>query len=104
MLVEMRVDQVAGFDLSLLNMYRWHPATERIDISRRAYSGWTILKCTSDRITGTRERYVPNCLIILRMPYIFLKCESRGMGEEARMRKLLRRQHPGMSMGMQHLV
>ena len=39
MLVEMRVDQVAGFDLSLLNMYRWHPATERIDISRRAYSG-----------------------------------------------------------------
>ena len=34
MLVEMRIDTVSGFDLSALNTFRWHPHSERVDLSR----------------------------------------------------------------------
>lgn len=34
MLVEMRITQVSGFDLSGLNRYRWNPGHEKIDLSR----------------------------------------------------------------------
>jgi hypothetical protein len=34
MLVEMRITDVSGFDVSNLNCYRWHPGQERIDLSR----------------------------------------------------------------------
>ena len=35
MLVEMRVGCVAGFDLSVLNRYRWYPGLERMELDRR---------------------------------------------------------------------
>lgn len=35
MLVEMRVGCVAGFDLSVLNRYRWYPGLERVELDRR---------------------------------------------------------------------
>ena len=35
MLVEMRVGCVAGFDLSILNQYRWYPGLERVELDRR---------------------------------------------------------------------
>ena len=35
MLVEMRVGHVAGFDLSVLNRYRWYPGLERVELDRR---------------------------------------------------------------------
>lgn len=35
MLVEMRVENVAGFDLSVLNQYRWYPGLERVELDRR---------------------------------------------------------------------
>lgn len=35
MLVEMRISDVCGFDLSGLNRYRWNPGHEKIDLSRR---------------------------------------------------------------------
>lgn len=34
MLVELRMGEVAGFDLSVMDAYRWHPHTERIDLDR----------------------------------------------------------------------
>ncbi|KAK9917705.1 hypothetical protein WJX75_007354 [Coccomyxa subellipsoidea] len=34
MLVEMRITDVSGFDLSGLNRYRWNPSHEKIDLSR----------------------------------------------------------------------
>lgn len=34
MLVEMRITDVWGFDLSGLNRYRWNPTHEKIDLSR----------------------------------------------------------------------
>ncbi len=34
MLVSVRLEEVAGFDLSYLNRYRWHPQSERVDLSR----------------------------------------------------------------------
>ncbi len=33
-LVEVRLGDVAGFDLTTMNAYRWHPHTERVDLSR----------------------------------------------------------------------
>ena len=35
MLVEMRVGYVSGFDLSVLNRYRWFPGLERVELDRR---------------------------------------------------------------------
>ncbi len=34
MLVEMRISDVSGFDLSGLNRYRWNPGHEKVDLSR----------------------------------------------------------------------
>jgi hypothetical protein len=34
MLMELRIGEVAGFDLSVMDAYRWHPHIERIDLSR----------------------------------------------------------------------
>lgn len=34
MLVEMRIETISGFDLSALNAFRWHPHSERVDLSR----------------------------------------------------------------------
>ena len=34
MLLELRVGDVRGFNLSALDAYRWHPGTERVDIDR----------------------------------------------------------------------
>ena len=36
-LLELRVGEVCGFDLSTLNSYWWHPGTERLDLSRLPY-------------------------------------------------------------------
>lgn len=33
-LVDMRVTNVCGFDLSYLNRYRWGSAAEKVDLSR----------------------------------------------------------------------
>ncbi|KAK9863942.1 hypothetical protein WJX84_003683 [Apatococcus fuscideae] len=33
-LVSVQLEEVAGFDLSYLNRYRWHPQSERVDLSR----------------------------------------------------------------------
>lgn len=35
MLVEMRVGHAAGFDLSVMDRYRWHPGLERVQLDRR---------------------------------------------------------------------
>jgi hypothetical protein len=34
MLVELRIGDVAGFDLSVMDAYRWHPHLERVDLSK----------------------------------------------------------------------
>ena len=34
MLVELRIDDVSGFDLSALNVFRWHPHHDKVDLSR----------------------------------------------------------------------
>lgn len=34
MLVELCIGEVAGFDLSVMDTYRWHPHIERINLSR----------------------------------------------------------------------
>ena len=50
MLLELRVGQVRGFDLSLLDAYRWHPGTERVEIDRFAGSSrrrWPALAMSS---------------------------------------------------------
>ena len=36
MLVEMRIEDVNGFDLSAMNSFRWHPHHEQVSLSRRA--------------------------------------------------------------------
>ena len=34
MLAEMRIDDVSGFDLSPLNVFRWHPQQERVNLDK----------------------------------------------------------------------
>jgi hypothetical protein len=34
MLVELRLGDVAGFDLSVMDAYRWHPHLERVNLSK----------------------------------------------------------------------
>ena len=34
MLMELRIGEVGGFDLSVMDAYRWHPHIERIDLSK----------------------------------------------------------------------
>lgn len=36
MLVELRMEEVAGFDLSVMDAYRWHPHAERVELDRCA--------------------------------------------------------------------
>ncbi len=38
LLAEMRVGPAAGFDLSVMDRYRWHPGLERVELDRRAPS------------------------------------------------------------------
>ena len=33
-LVSVQLGDVAGFDLSYLNRYRWHPQAEKVDLAR----------------------------------------------------------------------
>lgn len=40
LLIEMRITDVCGFDISYLNRYRWHPSQERVDMSR---CSWNII-------------------------------------------------------------
>ncbi len=63
MLLELRVGQVRGFDLSSLDAYRWHPGTERIEIDRSV-----MRRCCAasgkhqHRIVETRVRELRCCL------------------------------------------
>ena len=34
MLVELCMGEVAGFDLSVMDAYRWHPHIERVNLSK----------------------------------------------------------------------
>lgn len=42
MLLEARIGDINGFDLSALNVFRWHPHHEKVDLSRWAT---TLLLC-----------------------------------------------------------
>ena len=52
MLLELRVGQVRGFDLSSLDAYRWHPGTERFDIDRWATVPFARLPASHQKLSA----------------------------------------------------
>ena len=48
MLLELRITQISGFDLSYLNSYRWHPGHEKINLNRELAQGTESYKRLSD--------------------------------------------------------